>query len=151
LAADRAYLDALAMLARRDLSEARVRLRLARKGHAPDEIDAAVARLCAERAIDDARVADAIARAEAARKGRGRARIAQALARAGIPRDLADRAARAVLSGLDPAAHVATALDKRLRGRPIADETEFRRLYRYLIGQGFAPEQAIAALKARKK
>ncbi len=139
------------MLARRDLAEAQVRQRLARKGHAPDDIDAAVARLRDTRAIDDVRVAEAIARAEAGRKGRGRARIAQALARAGIPRDLAARATEAALADLDPTAHIAAAIDKRLRGRAIADETELRRLYRYLIGQGFEPGRAIAALKSRRK
>ena len=41
-----------------------VRQRLARKGHEPDAIDAAVARLREGRAIDDTRVAEAIARTE---------------------------------------------------------------------------------------
>ena len=71
------YLDALKMLARRELSEAQVRQRLARRGHDPESIDAAVARLKGERAIDDARVAEAIARTETAAKRRGRLRVSR--------------------------------------------------------------------------
>ena len=52
------------MLGRRELSEAQVRQRLARRGHEPDSVDAAVARLRQERAIDDTRVAEAIVRTQ---------------------------------------------------------------------------------------
>ena len=45
------YIDALKMLARRELSEAQVRQRLHRRGHSDDEIDAAIGRLTSERAI----------------------------------------------------------------------------------------------------
>ena len=50
------------MLARRELSAAGVRSRLADRGFAAAEIDAAVARLLESRALDDARVARAYAR-----------------------------------------------------------------------------------------
>ena len=66
-----AYADALKLLARRELSEAQVRQRLARKGHTEPDIDQAVARLVADRSIDDARVAEAIARTETAVRKRG--------------------------------------------------------------------------------
>ena len=72
---DTAYLDALKMLARRELSEAQIRQRLQRREHDPDAIDAAVHRLREERAIDDARVAGSIARTETAIKRRGRLRV----------------------------------------------------------------------------
>ena len=52
-----------------------VRQRLARKGHAPEAIDAAVERLRSEHAIDDARTAAAIARTESSLRGRGRVRV----------------------------------------------------------------------------
>ena len=68
------YLDALKLLARRELSEFQVRQRLSRKGHPMDDIDAAVARLKSERAIDDMRVAEAIARTSMTVKRRGRLR-----------------------------------------------------------------------------
>src|SRR6185503_19383221 len=75
LAASRAYVDALKMLARRELSEQQVGHRLARKAHDPRDIDDAVERLRSERALDDARVAEAIARTEVAVRKRGKLRV----------------------------------------------------------------------------
>ena len=44
------------------------------------------------------------------------------------------------------------ALAKRLRGgAAIADEREFNRLYRYLVGQGFEPDRVLALLKKHCK
>jgi regulatory protein len=146
-----AYLDGLTLLARRELSEAQLRQRLARRAHDEDAIDDAVARLKVERALDDARVAAAIARTESAHKGRGRRRVTQAIARAGIGRDTARRATDEAFGALDEDAHLAAALDKRLRGRGIADEAERRRLFRYLLGQGFESGRILAALKARRR
>ena len=80
------------MLARRELSEARIRERLVRRGHAPDAVDEAVARLRAERALDDARVAEAIARNEASERRRSRLRVRLEIERAGIAGGTAQRA-----------------------------------------------------------
>ncbi len=77
------YLTALKMLARRELSEAQLRQRLIRRQHDPDAIEAALARLKAERSLDDERVAGAIARSETNLKKRGT-----------LPRDPADRSGR---------------------------------------------------------
>jgi regulatory protein len=145
-----AYIDGLKLLARRELSAHQVCQRLARKGHDADAIDAAVARLLAERAIDDARVAEAIARTEAAkRRGRARARIQ--IERAGIAKDKARRAVDAVFGDLDDDALIETSLTKRLRGRDrIADDRECQRLYRYLIAQGFDHERVMRALQQRR-
>src|SRR5438128_2605457 len=124
-----AYLDGLRMLARRELSEAQVRQRLARRGHDAAAIDAAVAQLRAERAVDDARVAGAIARTQATVKRRGRLRVVRQIEQAGIARGLAQRAADEALASMDAESHIAAALDKRLRGRAtIADRAEFARL-----------------------
>jgi regulatory protein len=151
LAANRAYIDGLKLLARRELSEAQVRQRLARKGHEPDAIDDAIQRLRDERALDDERAAGAIARTQTSLKGRGRARVRREIERAGIARPLADRAVDAAFEGQDDDALLEEALRKRLRGRStIADERETGRLYRYLIGQGFDPERVLAALARRK-
>ena len=49
------------MLARRELSEAQLRQRLARRQHDPDAIEEALTRLKAERSLDDERVAGIIA------------------------------------------------------------------------------------------
>ena len=149
--ASTAYLDGLKMLARRELSEAQVRQRLTRKGHDADAIDEAVDRLRAERAIDDNRVADAIARTETAIRRRGRLRVSQQIQRAGIDKATAKRALDDVFGALDPDALVEASLAKRLRGRErVADDREFQRLYRYLVGQGFESDRVIRLLAARR-
>jgi regulatory protein len=147
-----AYLDALKMLARRELSEAQVRQRLGRRGHDSDAIEKAVSRLRDEHAIDDARVAEAIARSEASAKGRGRLRVQRKIEMAGIARATARTAVDEIYTAVDPDALVDAAISKRLRGRTsIADEREFERLYRFLIRQGFEPDRVMRALKARSR
>jgi len=143
-----AYLDALKMLARRELSEAQVRQRLARRGHPSDDIENAIARLRGERAIDDTRVAESIARTQTALKKRGKLRVRRQIESAGIAGATAKRAVDDVCSGIDDAALLEASLLKRLHGRErIADDREFQRLYRYLIGQGFDPDQVLGILR----
>lgn len=145
-----AYLDGLRMLARRELSEAQIRQRLKRREHDPDAIDAAVARLREERAIDDVRVAAAIARTQTSIKRRGRRRVRRQIEQAGVLPAVARQAVDEVFGALDEAALLDAALGKRLRGREtIADDAEFRRLFRFLIGQGFEPDRVMAALNQR--
>jgi regulatory protein len=146
-----AYLDALKMLARRELSEAQVRQRLTRKGHDHEAIDAAVARLREERALDDTRVADAIARTEISVRRRGKLRVRMQIQRAGISAGVARRAVNAAFDGLDDDALIEAALRKRLRGREtIADDREFARLHRYLMGQGFEPDRIMKLLSSKR-
>jgi regulatory protein len=146
-----AYLDGLRMLARRELSEAQVRERLVRRSHTEDAIEDAIARLKEARAIDDARVAEAIARTEITVKRRGRLRVKRRIEGAGIDRATAGRAVNEIFGEIDGAALLEAALQKRLRTRTtIADEAEFHRLYRYLIGQGFEPDQVLSTLNARR-
>jgi regulatory protein len=143
--------EGLTLLARQELSEAQIRQRLARKGYDPDEVDAAVERLKSERAIDDARVAGAIARTQTALKRRGKLRVAQQIARAGIGPATARQALDETFASVDDDALLAAALGRRLKGdRQIADDREFRRLYRYLIAQGFESDRVIKALSARR-
>ena len=147
-----AYIDGLKMLGRRELSETQIRQRLARKEHDPEAIDEAVERLRAERAIDDVRVAEAIARTETSIRRRGRLRVRLQIERAGIAKAIARRAVDEVFGALDPEAHIEAALDKRLRGRAeIADDREFQRLYRYLTAQGFESEQVMKALNGHRR
>jgi regulatory protein len=147
-----AYLDGLRMLAARELSEAQVRQRLARRGHSGDDIDRAVARLREARAIDDDRVAEAIARRETAVRRRGRLRARQQIERAGIDAATARRALDEVFSTVDADDLLEAALGKGLRGRTrIGTDAEFRRLYRYLVGQGFEPQRVLDRLKQNRK
>jgi len=147
-----AYLDALKMLARRELSEAQVRQRLARRKHAGDDIDLAIARLRAERAVDDSRVAEAIARTETGLRRRGKRRVELQLQRSGIDKAIARRAVDDVFGAIDEDALIEASLRKRLRTREtIADDRERQRLYRYLLGQGFEPDRILKALDARRR
>ena len=146
-----AYVDGLKMLARRELSEMQVRQRLARKGHDPDAIEAAVTRLREERAIDDTRVAEAIARTETTLHRRGKLRVRMQIERAGIAKATAKRAIDDLFDVVDDAALLEASLSKRLHGRDtIADDREFQRLYRYLVSQGFESDRILKALNARK-
>jgi regulatory protein len=152
LAANPAYIDGLKMLARRELSEQQVRQRLARKQHEPDDIDAAIARLRDERALDDNRVAEAIARMETSIRKRGKMRVRQQIERAGIAKSTARHAIDEVFATIDDEALLQASLEKRLRGREtIADDREFQRLYRYLSGQGFESDRVLKALNLRKR
>jgi SOS response regulatory protein OraA/RecX len=46
---------------------------------------------------------------------------------------------------------IEAALRKRLRHRDtIADDREFQRLYRYLVGQGFETDQIMSVLSRRR-
>jgi regulatory protein len=146
---DPAYLAGLKMLARRELSEAQVRQRLARRQYDPEAIDSAIRRLTENRSLDDARVAGAIARTETGIRKRGRLRVKRQIEAAGISPAIAQRAIDEVFDTLDGDALLAAALRKRLRGRDrIADEREFNRLYRYLLGQGFEADRVLRALRA---
>src|SRR5436190_24160980 len=122
-----AYLDGLKMLARRELSELQVRQRLARKGHQRTEIDAAIARLLEERAIDDASVAEAIARTETSVRRRGKQRVRMQIERAGITKATAKQADDDVFERIDDGALLEASLRKRLHGREtLADDREFQ-------------------------
>jgi regulatory protein len=152
MSSDKAYVAGLRMLGRRELSEAQVRQRLARRGYEDDEVDSAVARLLEERALDDRRVANAIAHTETRVRGRGRMRVKRQIEAAGISTPLAQDAVDAVFAELDADELLLAALEKRLRGRPaIADDREFQRLYRYLVTQGFDVDRVLAILRSRRR
>src|SRR5437867_12855096 len=99
--ADDAYVAGLKLLAARELSEQQVRQRLARRGFDRDAVDGAVARLREERAIDDARVAAAIARTETSLRRRGKLRVRMQIERAGIAKSIARQATDDVFDGID--------------------------------------------------
>jgi regulatory protein len=140
------------MLGRRELSEAQVRARLARREFATAEIDAAVARLSQERALDDRRTALACARTEAHVKRHGQRRALRALEGLGIDRGLARAAVAEVFGDLDEDALIAQALDRKLRhGAVIEDAAVMRRVHRYLLAQGFDASRVHAAIRSRVK
>jgi regulatory protein len=147
----RAYLAGLKMLAVRELSEAQIRTRLARRQYESEHIESAVGRLRAEGAINDARTARAIARTAASIRGQGKRRARLRVDAAGIDRATAASAVDEVFADIDGPALLQAALARRLRGRTeLADRKEKARLFRYLVGQGFEADRVMEALRALK-
>jgi regulatory protein len=148
---------ALRVLAFHARSEAQLRARLARSGHAgvADEVLGWLRRLGY---VDDAAFARARARSLLA-AGRAGPRLAERrLLAAGIPRDDARRAVRDALGAADAsgaggerreAALCGEALAKRLRGAdPSALEPKARaRHARFLLGRGFSPAVVARVLR----
>jgi regulatory protein len=143
-----AYIDGLKLLGRRELSVAELRSRLIDREYPPDEIDAAVAKLLENGALDDRRVAGAYARTASKVKGRGRLRVARELQTMGIDRDVAAAAVAEVFGDIDERAMIQRAIQKKLRGgRRPATMQERARLYQFLMRQGFTPGAVSAALR----
>ena len=148
--AARAYLAGLQWLSRRELSEAQLRQRLARRAFSPDSIDAAITRLREERALDDRRAALACARTEVRLKGRGRRRVEQRLMTLGIDRDVARGAVAEAFGDVDEGALIERAIERRLRrGESLDDPAVRARVYRFLLGQGFDGDRVSGALRRR--
>jgi regulatory protein len=143
-----AYDTGLRMLARRELSEAQLRVRLERRQLDPEEIDKAVARLRSEGALDDRRTALACARTEAHVKRHGRRRVLRQLHALGIARGIAKAAVTEVFADVDERSLLVQTLEKRLRGGSL-DRAALRRVQRYLLAQGFEAEQVNDALRSR--
>ena len=151
-AAERAYVAGLTLLSRRELAEAQLRARLARRKFDEGDIDAAVTRLRRERALDDRRTALACARTEVRVKRRGRARVVRQVEALGIAREVARAAVAEVFADIDETELLEQALDRRLRGSmKLSDPAAFRRVHRYLLAQGFDPDRVTALLRRRAK
>jgi regulatory protein len=149
---DDTYVAALKMLAGRELSEAQVRQRLARRRHDEESIDAAIARLKADGSLDDERAAGAMARSQRSLKKRGKLRVKREIEAAGIAASIARRAVDEAFAGVDAEALLSEALARRLRGKArIADDKEFQRLYRYLLRQGFEADHVLTVLRKRSR
>jgi len=144
-----AYITALTLLSARELSEAQLRTRLKRREIDGDQIDEAIARLKADRTLNDRRVAVAIARMESAIKHRGRARVLQKIRQAGIDSDTAEDAVREVFEEVDEDALLDRAFERRLRGKPAheLDEKGRAKIVRALVAQGYPFEAILKRLK----
>jgi regulatory protein len=144
-----AFTLALMMLSSRELSESQIRTRLKRRECDPDDIEAAITRLKADRTINDRRVALALARMESAIKHRGRSRVLQRIRQAGIADDTAEDAVREVFEEVDENALLDRAFERRLRGKQPKelDEKGRARIIRGLVAQGFRFEAILKRLK----
>jgi regulatory protein len=146
-----AYITALTLLGRRELSAKQLRDRLTRRHFDVEEIEAVIERLQRDRTLDDRRVALAAARMAATVKGRGRRRVLHYVQQLGVSSELAAAAVNDVFGDLDEAALLDRAIDKRLRGASIGglDTRSKARLVRQLIGQGFEPGAVFARLRSK--
>ena len=128
------------MLGQRELSEAQIRTRLARRGCDADAITSALERLKRDRTLDDSRVARAAARLEAGIRHRGPARVRQRLQSMGLADDVVQKAVTEAFEDVDELALLDAAFERRLRGRELAelDDKARARLVRGLVGQGFS-------------
>ena len=125
-------------------------MRLTRRQFEADDIDAAIARLLGERALDDRRTALACARTEAHVKRRGRLRALRQIETFGIARDVARAAVADVFGDLDEDLLIEQALDRRLRhGVSLEESAVIRRVHRYLLAQGFDAARVHAVIRHR--
>jgi len=147
------YTLSLKWLALRELSERQVRQRLAARQVPASSIDDVVRRLTANGALDDRRTARAAARTDALVKRHGRRRVAQHLQVLGIDRDLARRVVQDVFAEIDERELLERALTRRLgrTRRSVKDAAEYRRLYAYLIRQGFESSAVTNLLRERSR
>ena len=146
-----AFTVALTLLSARELSEAQLRTRLKRREIDADDIESAIARLKADRTLNDRRVALAIARMESSIKHRGRARVLQKIRQAGIDDDTAQDAVREVFEEVDEGELLTRAFDRRLRGKSVRDldDKGRARIIRALVAQGFRFEAILKKLKTQ--
>jgi regulatory protein len=147
-----AYLDALHLLARRELSVAQLRARLVDREHDPAEIDRAVEHLLETGALNDARMARAYAERALKVKGRGRLRIQRELSAMGIDRDVAAEALGETFGDVDERSLIRKALEKKLHGRrKLATQAEYARVYQFLMRQGFSAATVALVLRSYRK
>ena len=134
-----AHLDALHLLARRELSQKQLRDRL---------IDRAIEQLLDAGSLDDSRVARAYVQTALKVKGRGRLRIQRELQEMGIEKEVATAALAAAFGEVDERALVRAALQKKLRGnKKIETTADYARVYQFLMRQGFSPAVVTATLR----
>jgi regulatory protein len=147
-----AYLDALRMLARRELSVKEVRDRLIEREHTPDEIEKAIEHLLETKALDDGRVARAYARTALKIKGRGRLRVQRELQQMGIERGVIAEALGEAFGDVDERSLIANAIKKKLRRtQTIVTPADYARVYQFLMRQGFSPGAITTALRSYRR
>ena len=145
------HIVGLRLLGRRELSETQLRAKLARRKFTSKEVDDAIAQLRNDGSLDDRRTARAFARSEISLRQRGRIRILSQLENIGISKEIALDAVAEVFSNINEGELLNSLLEKRLeQGASLTDQASLRRIYRYLIAQGFEPSK-VAELVFRRR
>lgn len=138
----------LAKLGRRDHSQKELERALGRKGYSEEAVDAALRRARREGLVNDARLAETIARMNARSGKRGPLRVVATLRQKGIAKDAAQTAAKEAFADSEEAqanlVRFATRLLRRARGETMREKRV--RVVRSLMGRGFGLSQARRAL-----
>ncbi len=134
---------ALGLIARRQLTDAEVRQRLARRGYPTTEVEDAAAMLAEFGYLDERAVIDAVRR-EAERCARGPGWIRATLRRRGISEARAD--AEALADEAAAQARAGVALQARFGAKDLLDAPARARARRYLVARGFSFDTVLALL-----
>ena len=138
------YDRALTLLGFRARSVAELRRHLLRVGEPPADVEETIARLEAQRVLDDADFSRQFARTKLMSAGASRRRIVQDLARRGVARAVAESAVNAVTEdeGIDLSDAARAVAKKKWKSLASLDEfTRKRRLYAFLARRGFDPDE----------
>jgi regulatory protein len=147
-----AFTAGLVLLGRRELSSRQVADRLRRKGFPENAVALAVERLQANGALDDSRTAHAQARHAVVINRHGRARVLRKVQSLGVDDEIARAAVAATFDELNEEQLLSEALTRKLRGQPLpTDRSSLRRLYGWLVRQGFDAGRIQTALRSRRK
>ena len=140
-----AYDRGLGLLGRREHSARELKAKLARKGHAKDEVASALGRLRDRSYQSDERFGISIARTRVA-QGYGPARIRAELKSHG----LADAAVSAAIAATDAdwSTLAAAQLKRRFGAKPAPDREERGRRAQFLLRRGFDPATVRAVTRA---
>ena len=150
-ATQQTYERALDLLSFRARSARQLHARLLAKGEPAAQVEAVIARLCAAGLLDDARFAEARARAGIVGKARSRRRTVEDLVQKGVTREVAGAAVRQVLDdeGTDELALAMRAAEKKLRSLARAEpQARRQKLYAFLARQGYAADVVRRTMRA---
>ncbi len=150
-ATQKTYERALDLLSFRARSARQLHERLLAKGEPQAQVEVVVARLVACGLLDDARFAEARARAGIVGKARSKRRTVEDSVHKGVAREVAGAAVRQVLAdeGTDELAVAVRAAEKKLRSLARAEPLARRqKLYAFLARQGYAAEVVRRTLRA---
>lgn len=127
---------AVALLSRREHSARELRRKLIERGFLAEEVDVALQRLQGSGLQDDTRFAETLARSRA-NSGRGPLRLRAELAVHGLADEVSTRALEQAEEGQDWRSRALELAARRLRGAPLAELRDQRRLTEFLLRRGF--------------
>ena len=129
---------ALRRLARREHSEAELRVGLVRDGFPARVVDATLDRLRSEKYLDDAGFAERFARSRVAHHGLGRHRVSQALRARGVSRAIIETGVAEALRDVSEAEALEDAARRYWRNHGRDEPVQrIRKLWAFLLRRGF--------------